>query len=198
MIIENLKPVYEMNIQLLFTIFVHIVSVYTFIKDLTIWLYFSNSIKQYSLSNDTFLYEYSTLFNNKIYTLVFNEKDHLENFIILTNDAFVKGTFDIFFQNRNKITHCCIATFDKDGEIDQYILDITEYIKCFVYYFHKDTPDIKWECIFLYINEMTHKNIFDDSDATAQEIFIYISLDNFTELKFNVKNLYTQSFPKLI
>lgn len=145
------------------------IKVYLYAKDAIIsilptYIY----IKTYNYKTidlDYSIYEYWYKYNNKYYKFnaIEDNKYTFKNACKIYNPSYI-----------NLINHCCILSKD-----DEYIRDITNEIRYFMYY----RGLIEWKYI------LTHLNIENDKN-----IMIYMNDLDLTEKKYKVSDIYNQKF----
>jgi hypothetical protein len=82
---------------------------------------------------------YSVVYRGKSYRLcVLND--------LVINENLIKGNIS------KTVTHACICTFDKQGEMVDYISDITEQLNCFRIHF-EGNEKILWRHVILFVTE---------------------------------------------
>jgi hypothetical protein len=111
------------------------------------------------------VYEYWYKYNNKYYKfkVIEDNKYKLKDALKIYNPSYI-----------NLINHCCIVNKD-----DEYIKDITDEIRYFMYY----RGIIEWEYI------LTHLNIEYD-----KKIMMYMNDIDMSEKTYNISDIYKQKF----
>lgn len=141
--------------------------------------------------NDDKLFEYTVFLKDKKYTCcVINTEERC------FNKTEVLQNFKINEKKRNNILHCNISL----GE--QLIVDLTDIMRRFVIYYQRDIS-CNFEYFMTYVNQIeidSGKNYLclEDLNSDKCELVVYLNDENFTELKYNLRDIYDKNLYDLL
>jgi hypothetical protein len=158
-----------------------LISLYIFIYKAWLHLMYKskiNYIKSFKVSNLVFNEYFVNQSNNSLFPM----DRGCDKYVILyiLDETNIEKVSNFSFK---KITHACILDIDND----EYILDITKYLKHFIYHYHKNSK-VKWSHVLDYVINISHikKESFTD-------LYIYINTEN-NEIKHKIGDIINESF----
>lgn len=159
----------------LYNVLTYLISIYAYLRRVlyyTKYVYFVKTV----IIDELAFSEYVVNHNDRCHTLyILDESEKCK-------DALVKEAF------QQNVTHACICSFDTQGEITEYILDITEHLKHFRYHFTRKHDKIYWKHILSFITK-THPNTKVEGGH-----FVYIHTPRGDPKQYRIDDLFDKHF----
>lgn len=181
------KPIYNTCIQYLLVVAKRCVDLYLYFTKASDSMIKSGEIESNSFLTCNYI-KYDVIKNNKYCKVIFmsETKSDIENDIL-----DFKENIDVILQNKYLIVNCNLH-FDKSNEElnEERMIDITDYIRYFCYYFDKDIH------ISFFLNYLQKEHLVDLSNYNR--LTLYMNDFDFSEKTYNLSDVGHMKFKDII